>query len=144
MTAAIPDWTFVPAELDAFLADKGHNAFLGIRYHAHGPDWIELALPWSERIAGQGGRIASGAIMVLMDNTAGSSIYLKRGGYLPQVTVDLRADYLRPVKPGAAVICRCECFALRTATVLTRGIAYEDSPDDPACHVTASFMLLQG
>ena len=137
-------WTFVPAELDEFLSDKGHNALLGIRYHAHAPGWLELAMPFAERLVGDRaeGSLATGAIMTLMDNTAGSSIYLTRGGYLPQVTIDLRADYLRPVKPGASVICRCECFRLTGATALTRGIAYDETPDDPACHVTATFMLL--
>lgn len=139
--SAEPDWTFVPAELDEFLSDKGHNALLGIRYHAHGPGWLELEMPFADKLA-SGGALASGAIMTLMDNAAGSAIYLKRGGYLPQVTLDLRADYLRPLKRGAGVICRTECYGLSGSTVLTRGIAYEDTPEDPACHVTATFMLL--
>lgn len=137
-------WTFVPAELDEFLSDKGHNALLGIRYHAHAPEWVELEMPWAERLVGDriAGSLASGATMTLMDNTAGSSIYLKRGGYLPQVTLDLRADYIRPAKARASLICRCECFRLTGSTALTRGIAYDATPDDPVCHVTATFMLL--
>lgn len=138
------DWKFAPGELDAFLADKGNNALLGLRYNAHTPDWIELSMPWSERFVDDAasGSMATGALMTLMDNTAGCSIYLKRGGYLPQVTLDLRADYLRAAKPGAAIICRCECFGWEGSTALTRGIAYEDTPQDPVCHVTATFMLL--
>jgi len=144
--SASADWTFVPAELDEFLTDKGHNAFVGIRYHAHSDtlDWIELELPWAEHLVADRSALslASGAIMTLMDNTAGSSIYLKRGGYLPQVTLDLRADYLRPARPRASLVCRCECFRLAGSTALTRGIAYDATPDDPVCHVTATFMLL--
>jgi len=138
------DWQFVPSELDAFLSDKGHNALLGIRYNDHGPGWVELAMPWDERFVADRavGSFASGPIFVLMDNTAGVTIYLKRGGYLPQVTLDLRTDYLRPTKPGATLICRCECVRMTPTIAFTRGIAYETSPDDPACHVTASFMLL--
>ena len=138
------DWQFVPAELDEFLSDKGHNALLGIRYHDHAEDWVELELPWNERIVGDrsAGSIASGPIIALMDNTAGVSIYPKRGGYLPQVTVDLRIDYLRPILSGGSLICRCECVRMAPTIAFTRGIAYEQSPDDPACHVSASFMLL--
>jgi uncharacterized protein (TIGR00369 family) len=138
------DWQFVPAELDEFLSEKGHNALLGIRYHAIGPDWIELAMPWQERLVGDrvAGSFASGPIMTLMDNAAGVSIYLKRGGYLPQVTLDLRIDYLRPTERGASLVCRCECIRMTPSIAFTRGIAYEKSPSDPACHVTASFMLL--
>lgn len=135
------DWIFKPAELDTFLSDKGHNALLGIRYHAHEPGWLELELPFAARLTNNGA-LASGAIMTLMDNAAGSAIYLMRGGYLPQVTLDLRTDYVRPVLPGASMICRTECFGISGTTALTRGIAYQDTPDDPVCHVTATFMLL--
>jgi uncharacterized protein (TIGR00369 family) len=138
------DWVFKPAELNEFLADKGNNALLGIRYNAHTPDWIELAMPWDERFREDPatGALANGAIMTLMDNAAGCSIYLKRGGFLPQVTIDLRADYLRPSRPNSTLIARSHCFRLTGSTALTRAIAYEDSPDEPTCHVTATFMLL--
>lgn len=138
------DRVFKPAELDEFLADKGNNALLGIRYNAHSSDWIELAMPWDERFVDDPatGAMANGAIMTLMDNAAGCSIYLKRGGFLPQVTIDLRIDYLRPSRPQSTLIARSYCFRLTGSTALTRAIAYEDTADKPACHVTANFMLL--
>ncbi len=138
------DWKFVPGELDEVLSSKGHNALLGQRYHAHGPDWIELEMPWQEQLIGDRttGSLASGPIMTLMDNATGVAIWLKRGGYLPQVTLDLRVDYLRPTIRGAALIGRGECYRMTSSIGFVRGIAYEHSPDDPACHVTATFMLL--
>jgi uncharacterized protein (TIGR00369 family) len=134
----------VPAELDEVLSSKGHNALLGHRYHAHSPDWIELAMPWHEQLTNDsaGGSLASGPVMALMDNSAGVAIWLKRGGYLPQVTLDLRIDFLRPTTPGATLICRCECFELSSSVAFARGVAYETSPGDPARLVTASYMLL--
>jgi acyl-coenzyme A thioesterase PaaI-like protein len=110
------DWVFKPAELNEFLADKGNNALLGIRYNAHTPDWIELAMPWDERFREDPatGALANGAIMTLMDNAA----------------------------PNSTLIARSHCFRLTGSTALTRAIAYEDSPDEPTCHVTATFMLL--
>ena len=34
-------------------ADKvGHGAAVGIVYHDHGPDWVELALPYEEKLIG--------------------------------------------------------------------------------------------
>lgn len=137
-------WKFVPAELDAVLSSVGHNARLGHRYHAHGPGWIELAMPWQDELAGDAGSLASGPIVALMDNAAGTAVWLKRGGYLPQVTIDLRIDYLRPPTPGATLISRCECYHMTPAVAFSRGIAYERSADDPACHVAATFMLLGG
>jgi len=139
-------WKFVPDELDAVLSNIGHNALLEHRYHAHGPDWIELAMPWQDGLAGGGaiGTIASGPIIALMDNAAGTAVWLKRGGYLPQVTIDLRVDHLRPPIRNAMLISRCECYRMSPTVAFARGIAYETSADDPACHVTAAFMLLEG
>jgi uncharacterized protein (TIGR00369 family) len=138
------EWTFVPAELDEVLSSKGHNALLGHRYHAHSPDWVELLMPWQETLVGDevSGAFASGPIMALMDNAAGTSAWLKRGGYLPQVTIDLKIDYLRPTTRGRSLICRCECYRLTRSIAFTRGVTYEESPSDPASHVTATFMLL--
>jgi uncharacterized protein (TIGR00369 family) len=137
-------WRFDPAELDAVLVDKGFNALLGHRYHAHGPGWIELAMPWQASLSDNGGAsaLAHGPIMALLDNTAGVSIWLRRGGYLPQVTLDLRTDYLREIEPGAALICRCQCIAISGTTAFARGLAYERSPEDPACLVSSSYVLL--
>jgi uncharacterized protein (TIGR00369 family) len=140
----IDKWLFVPAELDSVLSDKGHNALLGHRYHAHSAEWIELVMPWQAGLVGDAaaGSFASGPMMALMDNAAGVSIWLRRGGYLPQVTIDLKIDYLRPTARGAALICRCECLQLSAATAFSRGIAYDHSPDDPIGHVTATYMIL--
>ncbi|MCJ2181052.1 PaaI family thioesterase [Novosphingobium album (ex Hu et al. 2023)] len=137
-------WRFEPAELDAVLSGKGLNAMLGHCYHAHGDRWIELAMPWQERLTGdpQERSLARGPVMALLDNTAGVSIWLRRGGYLPQVTLDLRTDYLRPLERGAGLICRCECVSLSSSIGYARGIAYERSPDDPACLVSSAYALL--
>ena len=35
-----------------FRAGLGHGGALGIRYHAHGADWAELALPYDEQLIG--------------------------------------------------------------------------------------------
>jgi uncharacterized protein (TIGR00369 family) len=140
------EWKLEPQELDAVLSGFGHTSLLRHRYHDHGPDWIELAMPWQDGFVGDDatGEIACGPVIALMDNAAGTSIWLKRGGYLPQVTIDLRIDYLRPIKPGATLIGRCECYSITPTVAFTRGVAYETSIDDPACHVAAAFMLLEG
>ncbi len=138
------NWTFVPDELDEVLSSKGHNALLGHRYHAHGDGWIELAMPWQEALVADSaiGALASGPVMALVDNAAGVAIWLRRGGYLPQVTIDLRVDHLRPSRPGATLVCRCTCTSLTATTALSTGYAHDGSPDDPVCQVTATYMLL--
>lgn len=137
-------WQFDPAELDDVLSSKGHNALLGQRYHAHGEAWIELAMPWDARLTDDdaNGILARGPIMTLLDNGAGVSVWLRRGGYLPQVTLDLRADWIRPAAAGAGLVCRCECISMTATVGFARGVAYDLSPDDPVCLVSAAFALL--
>jgi uncharacterized protein (TIGR00369 family) len=139
------DSTFDPVSFDKMMKSFGHNGWLGHRYHAHGPDWIELAMDWREDLVGDvtSGALASGPIIALMDNAAGASVWLKRKVFGPQVTIDLRVDYMRPAVTGATVIARCECYKQTSEIGFIRGIAYDATPDDPLCHVVGTFMLLK-
>ncbi|MGS1017853.1 PaaI family thioesterase [Allosphingosinicella humi] len=126
------------------LAGKiGHGGALGIAYHAHGPDWVELRLDYDEKLIGvvETGIVASGPIISLMDMATSMAIWVKMGHFRHQATLDLRVDYLRPAMPGKAIIGRGECYALRRSVGFTRGIAHDGDPDDPVAHVAATFMF---
>ena len=142
----MPDWQFSPDELDRMLSSVGHNRMLGQRYHAHGPDWLELAMPWSARIVGNAatGAIAWAAVFTLVDNATGASAWLRRGGILPQVTINLRIDQIRESRRGATLIARCECYRIEGAIAYVQGAAYDERPDDPVCRVSGTYMLLEG
>src|SRR5262245_46064027 len=88
----------------------GHSSWLGMRYHGEGADWVELALPWKEELVASAasGILASGPIISVMDNATGIAVWKKRGVLLPQVTVDLRIDYMRAARPGRTLIGRGE------------------------------------
>lgn len=140
------DWQFDPGAFDALLSGYGHNRVLGHVYHAHGPDWVELAMPWQESLVGDPVTedFAAGPVIALMDNTAGTAVWIRRGGFLPQVTVDLRVDHVRPLKHRATIIARCKCAGIDGSMAHVRGVGYDETPDDPACLVTGTFMLLEG
>ena len=86
--------------------DHGHGGRLGMRYVAHGDDWCELALPFSPELIGDPARgvLASGPIIALLDMSTSVGVWIKRGGFLPHATLDLRVDYLRPAIPGRDVV----------------------------------------
>jgi uncharacterized protein (TIGR00369 family) len=128
------------------MSKMGHSAWLGVHFHAEGDDWIELALPWKAELAAdvETGIIASGPIISLMDSATGISVWKKRGTFLPHVTVDLRVDYMRAARPGRTVIGRGECYRLTRSFAFIRGIAYDETPDDPVAHVVGSYILLGG
>jgi len=136
-----------PAEFDvaAFgqaFGKSGHSQWLGIRIHRITHDWLELAMDWREDLVmdRDTGVIASGPIVALMDSCAGATVWARSQG--PNVTIDLRVDYMRPARPGSTIIARCECYRMARQIGFVRGIGYEADPDDPLCHVAGSFMLI--
>ncbi|WP_413060751.1 PaaI family thioesterase [Sphingomonas carotinifaciens] len=132
-------------DIDRFAAAGGfggHGGRLGMRYHAHGPDWAELALPYDPALVGDpdSGVIASGPIITIMDMATSLAVWLKRGRFVAHATLDLRVDYLRPATPGATVIGHGECYRVTHSIAFVRGQAHDGDPDDPLAHVTGTFM----
>ncbi|MEZ0497083.1 PaaI family thioesterase [Sphingomonas sp. IW22] len=132
---------FDPAQF-LTLMRQHHGGVLGIEYRDHGPDWAELALPWRPELIGDPARgvLASGPIVALMDMATSVAVWMKRGGFVPHATLDLRVDYLRPATPERTVIGRGECYRLTRAIGFVRGIAHDGDPDDPVAHVAGTFM----
>jgi uncharacterized protein (TIGR00369 family) len=131
-----------------FLSAKigGHGHRLGVDYAAHGPDWVELALPYAEALIGDpaSGVLASGPIIALMDMATSASVWTRLGLFVPQATLDLRVDYLRPARPGKTVIGRGECYRLTRSIAFVRGQAHDGDPRDPLAHVAGTFMAPEG
>ena len=122
----------------------GHGGRLGIAYHDHGADWVELALPFSPHQVGDPARgvLASGPIVTLMDMATSLAIWQRRGKFLPHATLDLRVDYLRAATPGCTVIGRGTCTRLARRIAFVRGEAHDGDPADPLAHVAGTFMLM--
>jgi uncharacterized protein (TIGR00369 family) len=135
---------FDPAIFGRYLENYGHIGWLGMRYHGHGADWVELAMPWREDLVGDAasGVLASGPIISLMDMATSFAINLKRGQFTNLVTIDLRVDYMRPARPHRTVIGRGECYKVTRSIGFVRGIAYDEAPDDPVAHVSGTFMIV--
>ena len=133
---------FDPVAFLAFLENHGHSGTLGMRYSDHGEDWMEIALPWREDLVGvpESGVLATGAIVSLIDLTAGTSVWLKRGSFVPTVTLDLRIDYLRPAKQGETVYARCRCLKFGRSVAFVEGIAHVGNADDPIARAALTFM----
>lgn len=145
MSEAI-DWTraFDPEKFAGIAAQIGHGGALGIVYHAHGDDWVELALPYSETLIGvtATGVIASGPIISLMDMATSIAVWARIGRFRHQATLDLRIDYLRPATPGRTIIGRGECYRTTKSVAFVRGAAHDGDADDPIAHVSGTFMAM--
>ncbi len=132
-----------PFDPERFLRHPmGHGGALGLRYGAHGDDWCELVLPFDPRLIGDVDRgvLASGPIIAMLDMATSVAVWMKRGGFVPHATLDLRVDYLRPATAGRAVIGRGECYRITRSIAFVRGIAHDGDPGDPVAHVAGTFM----
>jgi uncharacterized protein (TIGR00369 family) len=134
---------FDPKLFTAFASQVGHGGALGISYHDHGPDWVELGLDYQERLIGvvKSGVIASGPIISLMDMATSMAIWVKLNRFRHQATLDMRVDYLRPATPGKKIIGRGECYAVTRSVGFVRGLAHDGDPSDPVANVAATFMF---
>jgi uncharacterized protein (TIGR00369 family) len=133
---------FDPELFTRWAGSVGHGGALGILYLDHGYDWVELGLDYQEKLVGvvEHGLIASGPIVSLMDMATSMAIWVKRGQFRPQATLDLRVDYLRPSQRGRRIHGRGECYRITRSIAFVRGIAHEGDPTDPVAHVTGTFI----
>ncbi|USI72667.1 PaaI family thioesterase [Sphingomonas morindae] len=124
------------------VAGFGHNAALGLRPVAHGADWATLALDYRAELIGEPERavLASGPILALMDMATSCATWIRRGGFVPQATLDFRIDYLRAARPGRTVIGRGECTRLTRRIAFVRGTAHDGDEADPIALVAGTFM----
>ena len=124
---------------------SGHSRALGIAYHSHGTDWAQLSLPYDARLIGDASTsvLASGPIVTLMDTATSVAVWLKRRQFVPQATLDLRIDYLRPARPERTVFGRGECYRLTRYIAFVRGVAHDGDPEDPIAHVAGTFMATE-
>jgi uncharacterized protein (TIGR00369 family) len=136
---------FDPKRFLSYVSQVGHSGALGIFYHDHGEDWAELGLPYDARLVGmaQSGILASGPIISLMDMATSIAIWVRLGRFRPQVTLDMRVDYLRPAVPGRTIIGRGECYGVTRSVGFVRGVAHDGDASDPVAHVGGTFMFVE-
>jgi uncharacterized protein (TIGR00369 family) len=134
---------FDPKLFMSYVRKAGHSGALGISYVDHGSDWAELSLPYDARLVGmpESGILASGPIVSLMDMATGLAIWIRLGKFRNQATLDLRVDYLRPARPGNAIVGRGTCYGITRSVGFVRGFAHDGDPEDPVASVTGTFMF---
>jgi uncharacterized protein (TIGR00369 family) len=88
-----------PRDGDAVLADNFAPwvTALGLVVTATGPDSATLRLPWSDRLARDGGALSGQAMMAAADTATVIAISSARGGYGPMTTVAQSTTFQRPI-----------------------------------------------
>ncbi|MER5731561.1 PaaI family thioesterase [Streptomyces sp. NPDC002138] len=70
---------------------------LGLVVQETGPERTVLRLPWSDRLARDGGGLSGQALMAAADTATVIGISAARGGYGPMTTVQQSTSFQRPV-----------------------------------------------
>ena len=132
-----------PADGDTILRDNFAPWVLdlGLRVEAVSAEeaTASLRLPWSERLAREGGALSGQALMAAADTATVIAISAARGAYGPMTTVQLAATFQRPVL-GKDVLVTAR------VTKLGRTMAFTDitmtAGDVLAAHATTVYALL--
>ncbi|HUD93063.1 PaaI family thioesterase [Sphingobium sp.] len=127
------------------LPPRGHHALLGIYTVDHGPDWAELACPFTPGFLmdPQAGLVASGPILSLVDAAAGAAIIARTRQWRGMATLDLHIDYLRPARAGRSLHARACCHHVTRRVAFTRCDVHDGDPDKPIAFATASFFFTE-
>ncbi|TDD25801.1 PaaI family thioesterase [Actinomadura sp. KC06] len=70
---------------------------LGLVPEEVGEDGAVLRLPWSERLAREGGALSGQALMAAADTTVVIAVSAAKGAFVPMTTVQLSTSFQRPV-----------------------------------------------
>jgi uncharacterized protein (TIGR00369 family) len=114
---------------------------LGLLVEHVEPGVATLRLPWSDRLAREGGALSGQALMAAADTATVIAISAARGGFVPMTTVQLSTTFQRPVV-GADV------FVVAKVTKLGRTLAFAEiamtqaGVDAPAATATTVYAVL--
>ncbi|MET8246484.1 PaaI family thioesterase [Streptomyces sp. NPDC005202] len=98
--------TMTTAEADKILADNFAPWILelGLTVQALGRDRAILRLPWSARLAREGGALSGQVLMAAADTATVIAVSAARGGYGPMTTVQQSTSFQRAVTGSDVLI----------------------------------------
>ncbi|MEU9170484.1 PaaI family thioesterase [Streptomyces sp. NPDC048420] len=113
--------TMTPAEADKILADNFAPWVLdlGLSVETLDDDHAVLRLPWSQRLAREGGALSGQALMAAADTATVIAVSAARGAYGPMTTVQQSTTFQRAVT-GSDVLIKA------VVTKLGRRMAFTD------------------
>ena len=133
--------TFSAADGNAILKDDFAPWVrdLGLVVEEVGDGRAVLRLPWSDRLAREGGGMCGQALMAAADTATVIAVAAARGAYVPMTTVQQSSTFQRPVVG-------CDVLVTARITKLGRTLAFADialtADGEVAAHATTVYALL--
>ncbi len=140
----LPDTAaLTPAAAEKILADNFAPWVLDLGLTVDSVDGHEavLRLPWSGRLAREGGGISGQALMAAADTATVIAVSAARGGFVPMTTVQQSTSFQRAVV-GTDVLVRARLTKLGKRMAFADITMTADGTTDPAAHATAVYALL--
>ncbi|GLW58432.1 PaaI family thioesterase [Kitasatospora phosalacinea] len=130
-----------PAEADGILAE--HFApwvqELGLSVVETGERHAVLRLPWSDRLAREGGGLSGQAMTAAADTATVIAISAALGGFAPMTTVQLSTTFQRPAR-GTDLLVTARLTKLgRRVAFADITLTTPDAPSDPVAHATTVY-----
>ncbi len=120
-----------------------HSQELGMRSHKADPAHAIISVAYQDSLIGdpETGVIHGGVVTTVLDNACGLAAMTHPDLKGMVATLDLRVDYMRAAKPGLTLWTECECYRLTRSVAFCRGVAYDETSDDPIATATGAFMI---
>jgi uncharacterized protein (TIGR00369 family) len=132
-----------PFAISMVAGGSPHAVALGFETLQVDDTGAKMRLPYDLKLVGdpESGVLFGGAVTSLLDHCCGAAVHAAMSEFAMIATLDLRIDYMRPARKGAAVTAHAVCFRRTRSIAFVRALAYEDDPADPVAAAQAAFML---
>ncbi|MEU3522497.1 PaaI family thioesterase [Streptomyces sp. NPDC038707] len=114
---------------------------LALTVEAVGEDRAVLRLPWSDRLAREGGGLSGQALMAAADTATVLAVSAARGGFVPMTTVQQSTSFQRAVT-GADVLIEAVVTKLGRRTAFADVTLADAASGALAAHATTVYALL--
>ena len=114
---------------------------LGLVVEAMEDGLAVLRLPWSDKLAREGGALSGQALMAAADTSTVIAISSARGGYGPMTTVQQSTTFQRPIV-GADVLITARVTKLGRSLAFVDVTMTLDGAPDAAAHATTVYAIL--
>ncbi|MFJ8660366.1 PaaI family thioesterase [Streptomyces sp. NPDC093795] len=106
-----------------------------------GTDGAVLRLPWSDRLAREGGGLSGQALMAAADTATVIAVAAARGGFVPMTTVQQSISFQRAVV-GSDVLVRARLTKAGKRMAFADITMTAEGTEETAAHATAVYALL--
>lgn len=135
--------TLTTAAADKVLADNFAPWVLDLGLSVVSVDGQEavLRLPWSDRLAREGGGLSGQALMAAADTATVIAVAAARGGFVPMTTVQQSISFQRAVL-GTDVLVRARLTKAGKRMAFADITMTAEGSEETAAHATAVYALL--